>query len=197
MERGKLRISDADREAAAQQLHTALSEGRITLGELEERLDVVYSARTFAELELPLADLPAPAGAGLPAPPEPAVPTPRDAVHLTTEMGSITRAGDWPVPRALRLTTSMGSIHLDLTRTATPPRIAVDVSTGMGSITIVLPPGGSADVDGVKTSWGSVSTKVPQTPSATGPHLVVTGSAGMGSLTIRHARRGLKDWFGA
>ncbi|GAA1874505.1 DUF1707 domain-containing protein [Pseudonocardia ailaonensis] len=195
-DRGHLRISDADREAAAQRLHAAMGEGRITLTELEERLDAVYAAKTFAELEPPLADLPGP-GVVVPlAGGVPAVP-PREQVHLNTEMGSIKRTGDWPVPERLRLTTSMGSIHLDLSTTPTPPRIDVDVATGMGSVTIVLPAGGSADVDGVKTSWGSVSTKVPHTPTSSGPHLVVTGSAGMGSLTIRHARKGLKDWFGA
>jgi len=193
-DRGKIRISDADREAAAQRLHAALGEGRITLAELEERLDVVYAAKTVAELEPPLADLP---GAGVVAPLGSARVVPREEVHLNTEMGSIKRTGDWPVPERLRLTTSMGSIHLDLSTTPTPPRIEVDVATGMGSVTIVLPPGGSADVDGVKTSWGSVSTKVPHTPTANGPHLVITGSAGMGSLTVRHARKGLKDWFGA
>lgn len=195
MDRGNLRISDADREVAAQRLHTAMSEGRITMAELEERLDAVYAARTFAELEPPLADLPS--SSGPPAAPLSAVPAAREDVHLNTEMGSIKRTGDWPVPRRLRLTTSMGSIHLDLTGTATPPEIAVDVATGMGSVTIVLPAGGSADVDGVKASWGSVSTRVPHTPSGSGPHLVVTGSAGMGSVTIRHARRRMKEWFGA
>ena len=53
-----LRISDADRERAAERLHTALSEGRITLSELEERLAVVYAARYEADLHPPLADLP-------------------------------------------------------------------------------------------------------------------------------------------
>lgn len=66
---GELRISDADRETAAQRLHAALGEGRITLVELEERLDTVYGAKTFADLEPPLADLPGPgpAPAGSPA----------------------------------------------------------------------------------------------------------------------------------
>jgi hypothetical protein len=191
----RLRVSDADREAAAQQLNRALSEGRITLSELEERLGIVYGAKTFAELEPPLADLP---GAAVVLP-QAAVPVPaRELVHLSTEMGSVKRTGDWPVPARLRLTTSMGSIHLDLTEARTlPRRIDVDVSTGMGSITLVLPEGASADVDGVKTSWGTVKTKVPHTPSGSGPHLTVTGSAGMGTLTIRKARKGMKDWFGA
>ncbi|MCF7550199.1 DUF1707 domain-containing protein [Pseudonocardia sp. WMMC193] len=190
MDGGNLRISDADREAAAQRLHTAMAEGRITLDELEERLTVVYAAKTFADLEPPLADLPGAAVA-----PSVAVPARKESVHLNTEMGSIKRTGAWAVPRQLRLTTSMGSIHLDLTETQVPADLQVDVSTGMGSVTLVLPPGGSADVDGVKTSWGSVSTKVPHTPTGRGPHLVVTGSAGMGSLTIRYARKGLKEWF--
>jgi hypothetical protein len=191
----RLRVSDADREAAAQQLNRAMSEGRITLSELEERLGIVYGAKTFAELEPPLADLPG-AAAVLP---QAAVPVPaRELVHLSTEMGSVKRTGDWPVPSRLRLTTSMGSIHLDLTGARTlPRRIDVDVSTGMGSITLVLPEGASADVDGVKTSWGTVKTKVPHTPSGSGPHLTVTGSAGMGTLSIRGARKGMKDWFGA
>lgn len=193
MDGGNLRISDADREAAAQRLHTAMGEGRITLTELEERLGVVYAAKTFAELEPPLADLP---GAGI-APVVAAPLSRRDPVNLSTEMGSIKRTGDWPVPEQLRLTTSMGSIHLDLTETRVPPEMAVDVSTGMGSITLVLPPGSSADVDGVKTTWGTVSTKVPHTPTGSGPHLVVTGSAGMGTLSIRYARKGLKEWFSA
>ncbi|MCU1627825.1 MAG: hypothetical protein JWP64_2774 [Pseudonocardia sp.] len=191
----RLRVSDADREAAAQQLNRAMSEGRITLSELEERLGIVYGAKTFAELEPPLADLP---GAAVVLP-QAAVPVPaRELVHLSTEMGSVKRTGDWPVPSRLRLTTSMGSIHLDLTGARTlPRRIDVDVSTGMGSITLVLPEGASADVDGVKTSWGTVKTKVPHTPSGSGPHLTVTGSAGMGTLSIRGARKGMKDWFGA
>ncbi|GAA4551871.1 DUF1707 domain-containing protein [Pseudonocardia xishanensis] len=193
MDGGNLRISDADREAAAQRLHTAMGEGRITLSELEERLGVVYAAKTFAELEPPLADLP---GASIaPGPVTP--PARKESAHLTTEVGSIKRTGDWPVPAQLRLTTSMGSIHLDLTETRVPPEMSVDVSTGMGSVTLVLPPGASADVDGVRTSWGTVSTKVPHSPTGSGPHLVVTGSAGMGTLSIRYARKGLKEWFSA
>ncbi|MFC5995234.1 DUF1707 domain-containing protein [Pseudonocardia hispaniensis] len=180
-----MRASDADREAAAQRLHVALGEGRITLTELQERLTAVYDAKTYAELDVPLADLPAPGGVAAPEP----VPS-RDFVHLSTEVGSIKRSGDWVVPPRLRLTTSLGSIHLDLSESAAlPPRIDVDVATGMGSITIVLPESGSADVDGVRSAWGSVSTTVSAQPTGSGPHLVVVGSAGMGTLVIRHPRR--------
>jgi len=63
----KLRISDVDRDRAAAALHTAVSEGRLTWPEHEERVGRVYSARTGAELAPLLADLPQGAQSVLPA----------------------------------------------------------------------------------------------------------------------------------
>ncbi|HEX2145316.1 MAG TPA: DUF1707 domain-containing protein [Glycomyces sp.] len=55
---GKLRISNADRETAIQQLQAALDEGRIDLGEFDERTASAYAAKTNAELDLIFEDLP-------------------------------------------------------------------------------------------------------------------------------------------
>lgn len=189
---GEMRISDTDRELAAKRLHDALGEGRITLAELEERLDAVYAARTANELRPPLADLPGGLPPGVAAVAQPARPAEgAERVHLRTGTGTVRRTGDWQVPAALRLTTSMGTIHLDLSEVRhVPPRIDVEVSTGMGEIVVVLPEGGTADVDGVNGSWGEVKTKVPATPGGSGPHLVVHGKVGMGSLTVRGSRKG-------
>jgi nitroreductase len=54
-----LLASDADRERVAERLRTAAAEGRITASELEERLERAFSARTDAELEPLVADVPA------------------------------------------------------------------------------------------------------------------------------------------
>jgi Domain of unknown function (DUF1707) len=61
-----LRASDADREQAAERLSHATAEGRLTADELEERLEALYAARTYGELDPLVADLPAtsPPGAG-------------------------------------------------------------------------------------------------------------------------------------
>ena len=56
----ELRASDADRERVAERLRTAAGEGRLTPEELEERLERAFSARTDAELEPLVADLPRP-----------------------------------------------------------------------------------------------------------------------------------------
>ena len=56
----ELLASDADRERVAERLRAAAGEGRLTPEELEERLESAFSARTDAELEPLVADLPAP-----------------------------------------------------------------------------------------------------------------------------------------
>jgi len=54
-----LRASDAEREHHAELLREHAAQGRLTVDELEERLDRVYAARTRGELEPIVADLPA------------------------------------------------------------------------------------------------------------------------------------------
>ena len=53
-----LRASDDDRERAAERLRHATAEGRLSVDELGQRLDAVYAARTVAELDGLLTDLP-------------------------------------------------------------------------------------------------------------------------------------------
>ncbi|MFC7330131.1 DUF1707 SHOCT-like domain-containing protein [Marinactinospora rubrisoli] len=53
-----MRASDRDREAVAERLATALSEGRLDLAEHEKRLTAAMSARTVGQLRPLTADLP-------------------------------------------------------------------------------------------------------------------------------------------
>ena len=57
---GHLRASDADRDKVAERLRNAATEGRIGFDELEDRLSATLSARTYAELDAVVADLPGP-----------------------------------------------------------------------------------------------------------------------------------------
>ena len=45
-DRRQLRVSDADREQAAEVLRQAAGDGRITFDELDQRLEAAYGART-------------------------------------------------------------------------------------------------------------------------------------------------------
>jgi Domain of unknown function (DUF1707) len=55
-----LRIGDAERDAAAADLGEHYAAGRLTLDELNERLDAVFSSKTFGQLTRIMADLPGP-----------------------------------------------------------------------------------------------------------------------------------------
>jgi hypothetical protein len=53
-----LRIGDAERDAAATDLGEHYAAGRLTLDELNERLDAVFSSKTLGQLTRIMADLP-------------------------------------------------------------------------------------------------------------------------------------------
>lgn len=55
-----MRAADADRQKVADQLKTALDEGRLTLHEYDERVALAYSSKTYQELLMLLTDLPRP-----------------------------------------------------------------------------------------------------------------------------------------
>nr|BFE78372.1 hypothetical protein GCM10020093_009730 [Planobispora longispora] len=63
-ERRDLRVSHEERDQVVEQLRVAAGDGRLTMDELGERLEVALAARTYGELEVVLRDLPP-----LPAPP--------------------------------------------------------------------------------------------------------------------------------
>jgi Domain of unknown function (DUF1707)/Domain of unknown function (DUF4190) len=58
-ERRKMRASDADRDHVVQLLNLAYSEGQLSKDEYDARLDSAMSARTFADLDPLVTDLPA------------------------------------------------------------------------------------------------------------------------------------------
>ena len=63
-----VRVGDADREAVAAQLREHYADGRLTIEELNERLDQVFAAKTKADLNTVMRDLPQAArpAAGMP-----------------------------------------------------------------------------------------------------------------------------------
>ncbi|MFI7428541.1 DUF1707 domain-containing protein [Micromonospora sp. NPDC049836] len=106
MERSGMRAADADREATAERLRVALEEGRLSLHEYDERLGRTYGAKTYAELDEVLVDLPGTTpverSAVVPAPPAPSptaaapphpaaasapAPTPPDAAPVRPSAG--------------------------------------------------------------------------------------------------------------
>jgi hypothetical protein len=78
---GSIRASDADRDRVTAQLRDHFAAGRITPGELDERLSAALNAKTFGDLRRIMADLPGPVPAPLGAAPPPLRATPAWAVR--------------------------------------------------------------------------------------------------------------------
>lgn len=57
-----MRASDAERDATIERLSAATGDGRLTLEEFSQRMEQASTARTRAELDTLVADLPADAG---------------------------------------------------------------------------------------------------------------------------------------
>src|SRR3712207_1670481 len=120
-----LRASDADRERVADILRDALAEGRLDMGEFEERLDATYRARTYGELAPITRDLPA---EGVTAPAlslhkEPAagpgwrgriVGGEGSSTWAVAVMSGFQRKGRWTVPRRFTCFAFWGGGEIDL-----------------------------------------------------------------------------------
>lgn len=188
----ELRASDADREQVAGILHEAVGEGRLTLTELDERLQATYAAKTLGDLVPITADLPV--GAHQAPPPQPR-PVPRigGAPGPTTSvamMSGFVREGDWVVPRYHTAFAFMGGGKLDLTNARFAEATAtIQVIAFMGGVEITVPDDITVRVTGFGFMGGFDHRHTSVGPPGS-PTLTVTGFAFMGGVDVKPARRG-------
>jgi Domain of unknown function (DUF1707)/Cell wall-active antibiotics response 4TMS YvqF len=192
-----LRCSDVDRERVAEALRQAAGDGRLTLSELEERLDATFRARTYGELEPITADLPQGPypvpGIAEPAPvahQRSASPAPTTGPErVVTVLGDERRAGRWEVPARLDVTCLVGEVTLDFTEAIVRHReIAVHVGAILGSVTVIVPDGIDVRLDLTASILGDAKQLTgPVTPG--GPVYWIRGVVVLGSITVRPARK--------
>ncbi|MFC4531159.1 DUF1707 SHOCT-like domain-containing protein [Sphaerisporangium dianthi] len=181
---GNLRASDADREAVSERLRIAAGEGRITLDELDERLERTYAAKTYAELDALIDDLPRmPVGTALAASSD-------EPLVLRTGAGSITQAGQWTVPRRIVGECTWGNLKIDFTGATCPHReVQLNLTCGAGTITVIVPRGWAVVIDDITSGMGNMVNKVTSPPEPDRPVLRVNGRVGMGTIKLKHPRR--------
>lgn len=197
------RACDADREAVSAVLREAAGEGRLSLGEVDERLDAVWKARTYGELavltgDLPdLVDLPAPLGLpdrGLQRPvARPAggatVVAPgaaRRADTIVAVFSSHDTRGPWRVPSTLNAVAVFGGIALDLRAAVlTAAETTVHALAVFGTVEIVVPDDVEVRVDGIGQFGGfqHSGATAPDTPRDA-PVLRVTGASLFGGVQV-------------
>jgi hypothetical protein len=110
-----MRAGDSDRQVVADRLKQALDEGRLDLGEYDERLRKTYAAKTYGELKGMLDDLPdvVPSRVDTTPVPGPDNPPPtrsaRSGLLVRGWLGGF--GGIFVVCTAIWLVTSIGSGH--------------------------------------------------------------------------------------
>ncbi len=186
-----LRASDADRERIAEVLRQAAGDGRLTMDELDERLDAVYAAKTYAELVPITRDLPDTGAGHVPVPStaptaDPAryggEPTSHGAVAI---LGGFTRKGDWVVPPAFNVFCLMGGGEIDLREAVFSQReVTFHIVAVMGGCEITVPENATVRVTGIGI-MGAFDHSTPGPASPDGPVITISGLALMGGVDVK------------
>jgi hypothetical protein len=195
-ERGHLRASDADRERVAEILRQAAGDGRLTLEELDERLDAVYAAKTYAELEPLTRDLPQPgtAQAHVPAQASQATGDPArfggqpGSTTAIAILGGFTRKGDWVVPREFTAFAFMGGGEIDMREARFEQQsVTLHLVAIMGGFEVTVPDDATVHANGIGIMGGfDHSASGGGTPG--GPVITINGFALMGGVEVKRKR---------
>jgi hypothetical protein len=188
-----LRASDAERERTADQLRHAAGEGRLTVEELDERLEAAYAARTRGELAALVADVDAQ---------ELAAQTASDSGlrvrkggdegtrHLIAIMGGSDRRGHWRIARRCLSLNIMGGADLDLNDAELADDVVeLTVFSLMGGADVHVPDGLNVEVSEVAFMGGNDVVLGNPRPATGGPTLRLRLVSIMGGTNVRRGRK--------
>ncbi len=176
-----------------------MGEGRITLDELEERLDQVYSAKTLGELEPVTADLPTD-DAPLPTvsattsslPDRRVGGTPGSTTSIAVMSGT-ERKGVWVLPPQHNSFAFWGGVEIDLRHARfAEQRSTITAVAIMGGVDVIVPDDVAVEVTGVGI-MGAFETRNKKGASPTAPPgapvVKVTGLAFWGGVEVKRVPR--------
>jgi Domain of unknown function (DUF1707) len=183
------RAADRDRDEVAVILGEALATGRLTSEEHAERIEAVYAARTYGELEPITRDLPHERTGEVVLPES----TVRQEVAAT--LSKVHRGGRWVPGRHTELRAVLGALIVDMSEAVLPGReITVSANALFGKLVLRVPAnarivdeGGA--VLGKWAVWGRTRAEDQAGPDAAdqGPLIRITGRARFGKVAIVRA----------
>jgi hypothetical protein len=196
--RSELRASHEDRDRVVELLRVSAGDGRLTADELDERLELAMTARTYGELAKLVADLPADGSvASVPAPRAPRAPRAKDVVRIDTGSGHAVRNGRWILPQRIEARVRSGHLKLDFTQAViTQPSLQLDAEVRSGHVILITKPGIVVDTDDVVVRSGHVRVRAPwgsDVPEVL--RIEVTGKVGSGHFIARPKYRTFWQWL--
>lgn len=192
----EIRASNTDRERVAKILHDAMAEGRLTVGELEERLDKVYAAKTMGELEPVTRDLPVGQQLARTATPSRALAVPNDRVggratssSAIAVMAGTGRKGEWTIAPTFNAFALMGGVELDLTQARFEEReTTIQAFALMGGIDITVPDDITVHVTGIGF-MGAFEDHARVTGPEGAPVVKITGFAMWAGVDVKRGKK--------
>lgn len=192
-----LRASDAERDQVAELLRDGATDGRLSVEELEQRLQQAYVARTRGELERLVADL-----GGDPIAGEDAVAGtrrrdgvalregPGGAAWIVSMMGGNDRRGRWRISPTCTVLNVMGGSDLDLCDVELAgPVTQLNVYSVMGGSDIRVPDGVHVEVSKFALMGGHDVRLSAEAPPPGAPLIRIRLVSIMGGGSVRRGRR--------
>jgi hypothetical protein len=190
-----LRASHQDRDRVIEALRVAAGDGRLTMDELDERIELAMAARTYAELVPITADLPA---AGSPLSSAPATSAqPKEVARIDCGSAHTKRDGRWVVPQRMEINVKSGHVLLDFTEAViTQSVLRIDAEVRSGHLRLITKPGIEVDTDDVSVRSGHVNVRTPWRPDAPVTlRIEVAGKVASGHLNAGPRRRTFWQWL--
>jgi hypothetical protein len=182
-----IRASDRERDDVVRKLQEAFAEGRLGDDEFDERMRTALVARTRADLDHLLSDLPAQGPAGQVVP---AADWPSEGRFAIAVKGSVRRGGRWRVPGRMTTIAYKGGSHLDLRAAElTAPVTAIRAVSYKSDVEIVVPPGVRVVTGGLGVSRGLPGEDQEIDLARDAPVLHVRGFAYKGRIEVRSRTR--------
>jgi class 3 adenylate cyclase len=166
-----IRVSDRDRDETLERLRHHVTEGRLTLDEFADRVDIVLASRTRADLVAVTSDLPVPAPAPAPATvPEPKRHGPRRWLVGVLSGGGA--KGRWRVGRSVTAVAVMGHCEVDFRQAEIDSaEVQVTAIAIMGGVDVIVPEGIAVELTGFPIMGGK-HLKVADVPVLPGSPVI-------------------------
>ena len=182
---GGIRASDAERDAALERLSGAAGDGRLTLEEFSQRMDRATTARTRAELDRLVADLPAGTSVGGAVAGQAARPPSAPPAWHVSPIGGLRVSGPWRMASHEIVISLVGGARLDLSQAELPaPEVTLTKVSLVGGVRIGVPTGIRVDVSGFSLLGGTRVERGPE-PGPGAPTVHVRAFSLVGGVRIR------------
>ncbi len=176
------RASDRERDAVVARVQDAFAEGRLDDAEFDERTRAALTARTHADLDALLTDLPAATAAPGTGPAVPGRGPGRFAIALKS---SVRRAGRWRVPERYTTVVYKGGGWLDLRTAELSGPVTTFLAVAYKSrVTILVPPSVRVEMTGFGVTQGAEDEDPGYRLPADAPVIHVRGIAYKGAVEI-------------